>query len=134
MKSVIYALLLALIPDLMLLKAGVSRVSSRAPHPFSFDVHARDGAILICALRRCRGDRRSDPTMKVVVDVFEHVARPLEFQDLGLPDVLLAGDREHSIDVEVELQMCSQLLQWLTLATAEGQKLDASADISDCSQ
>jgi hypothetical protein len=129
MKSILYGLLLALVPDLAALQAGVSRLSTCAfaVYPLAFEVHARDGSVLICALRRCNGDHWRDPVMKVFIDVAGHVVRPLEFQDQI--ETKLAGDRQHSIDVDVELKLCSHLMQWLMSAREHGHRLDVSANV-----
>jgi hypothetical protein len=129
MKSILYGLLLALVPDLASLQAGVSRISTccSAVYPLSFEVHARDGSVLICALRRCNGDHWHDPLMKLFIDVSGHVIRPLEFQDQI--EMKVAGDREHSIDVDMELKLCSHLMHWLMSAREQGHRLDASANV-----
>lgn len=129
MKSILYGLLLALVPDLAALQAGLIRISTCAStfYPLAFEVHARDGAILICALRR-GSDRWQDPEMKLLIDVSGHVARPLEFHDRI--ETRVAGDRDHSIDVGVELGLCTRLIQWLASDRACGHRLDASADLS----
>lgn len=129
MKSILYGLLLALVPDLAALQAGVARISTGAStvYPLSFEVHARDGCVLICALRRRNGDHWQDPVMRLFVDVAGHVIRPLDFQDQI--ETKLAGDREHSIDVDVELKLCSHLMHWLMSAREQGHRLDASANV-----
>ena len=129
MKSVLYGLLLALVPDLAALQAGVIRLSTcaSAAYPLAFEVHVRAGGVLICALRRRNGDHWKDPEMRLLVDVSGHVIRPLEFQDqVGFE---LAGDHKHSIDVDVELKLCSHLMQWLMSAKEQGHRLDVSANI-----
>lgn len=129
MKSVLYGLLLALVPDLAALQAGLSRLSTCCStiSPLSFDVHARDGSILICALRRCNGDHWHDPVMRLWVDVEGQAVRPLDFQDQI--ETKLAGDRYHSIDVDLELKLRCHLMQWLISAREHGHRLDASANV-----
>lgn len=129
MKSVLYGMLRAIVPDLTLIHAGVMRLStcSSSAYNLAFEVHARDGAILICALRRCNGDHWRDPMMRLFVDVDGRVVRPLDFEDQI--ETKLAGDRFHSIDVSVELKLNSHLMQWLISARELGHRLDASADV-----
>jgi len=127
MKSVLYALLLLLVPDLSALRAGVTRLSTcSATSPLMFEVQARDGCLLICALRRRGGNRWQEPEMKLLVDVAGHVLRPLEFEEPLVHE--LAGDRSHSINVDLELKLSIQLMQWLLTARRLGHRLDASAN------
>ena len=52
--------------------------------------------------------------------------RPLEFDEEPVHE--LAGDRRHSINVELELKLSVRLMQWLLIARRLGHRLDASAD------
>jgi hypothetical protein len=128
MKSVLYGLLLLLVPDLATLEAGITRLSTcPASSPLMFEAHARDGCVLLCVIRWRRGDPWQGPEMRLLIDVSRHVIRPLEYAELVVHE--LAGDREHSIDVALELKLSVQLMQWLVSARQAGHRLDASADI-----
>lgn len=130
MKSILYGLLLALVPDLSFLQAGLKRLSTCSLDgcPLKFEIESRTGSLLVCSLHRCSSTYQGETTIRVLIDVCGHVIRPLELHDhLGMK---VAGDRSNSLDVDVELQLCSFFLTWLIGAKDQGHRLDASANLT----
>ena len=130
MKTVLYGLLMALVPDVARLPAGAHRVSQVRTSPVSlvFEVQAREGTVLICSLSQRESDCFQSPEIRLLADVSRRVIRPLDFQDRT--SLVLAGDRLRSIDVHLELELSARLMSWLLAADAAGHRLDGGADVA----
>jgi len=100
MKSVLYGLLLAFLPELAAMRQGMCRLSSASSMPLQVDIRFRFEGALLCALNFETGLQ-----LLLYVDLAEHIARPLHATESGV--FHLAGDSEGAIDVAEEMHLAS---------------------------
>ncbi|MGA8054066.1 MAG: hypothetical protein WCA12_09445 [Burkholderiales bacterium] len=131
MKSVLYQLLLALVPDLPLLDVGAHRRSDlrSAPHLLLvFEVRERRGSVLLCSLTlrtEAEEDAVPSPCMAISVDAGQCIVRPLHYRDRMV--YCIAGDEAGTVDVEAEMEQASLLLGWLCSARSQAHRFHRRA-------